>query len=243
MPERIEVGYTPASGVGMLGIYHKYILYTDSQGNQFYARGGPGYFGPGAAVGGLSEYSSSQFGNIKTQAGSYEPGTPDWDSARDPANQNSAAYPHPRETIRVGDDLSFDWQRIQEEMLDIDARDIPYDPRNTNSNAAVDETLRRVGLPSPVLDGPRDFWAPGSDVDLPGSGDPNFIPTNPIPTPEPPDFLRDLVDWSRHRGQIGAQGLPHKELTVILEQDYSKQSAGFKARAKRILKQIKKNNK
>jgi hypothetical protein len=35
----------------------------------------------------------------------------------------------------------------------------------------------------------------------------------------------------------------HKELTVILEQDYSKQSAGFKARAKRILKQIKKNNK
>ena len=47
MAERIEVGYTPASLVGGLGIYHKYILYTDSNGDQFYARGGPGYFGPG----------------------------------------------------------------------------------------------------------------------------------------------------------------------------------------------------
>ena len=52
MTEKIEVGYTPAAGVGGLGIYHKYILYTNSAGEQFYARGGPGYFGPGAADGG-----------------------------------------------------------------------------------------------------------------------------------------------------------------------------------------------
>lgn len=35
----------------------------------------------------------------------------------------------------------------------------------------------------------------------------------------------------------------HKELTVILEQDYTTQSAGFKARAKRTLKKIKNNSK
>ena len=35
----------------------------------------------------------------------------------------------------------------------------------------------------------------------------------------------------------------HKELTIILEQDYTIQSAGYKARAKRTLKKIKKNSK
>lgn len=41
MAERIEVGYTPAAFVGGAGIYHKYILYTNSDGEQFYTRGGP----------------------------------------------------------------------------------------------------------------------------------------------------------------------------------------------------------
>ena len=35
----------------------------------------------------------------------------------------------------------------------------------------------------------------------------------------------------------------HKELVLILEQDFHKQSAGYKARAKRTLKKIKKNSK
>ena len=64
MSEKIEVGYTRAAGVGGLGIFHKYILYTNSEGERFYARGGPGYFGPGAADGGLSETSTSPFGNM-----------------------------------------------------------------------------------------------------------------------------------------------------------------------------------
>jgi len=41
MKETIEVGYTPAAVVGFAGIYHKYILYTNSNGDRFYARGGP----------------------------------------------------------------------------------------------------------------------------------------------------------------------------------------------------------
>ena len=52
MTEKIEVGYTPAAVVGGLGIYLKYILYPDSNGNKFYARGGPGVLGPVAANGG-----------------------------------------------------------------------------------------------------------------------------------------------------------------------------------------------
>ena len=39
MTEKIEVGYTPAAFVGGLGIFHKYIIYTDSNGDKFYARG------------------------------------------------------------------------------------------------------------------------------------------------------------------------------------------------------------
>jgi hypothetical protein len=204
----IEVGYTRAAGVGGLGIFHKYIIFTDCDGNQYYARGGPGNFGPGAAGGGYDPFSLSPFGSIWTESGPYVPGTPDWDPAREPGGSGVL---HPRETIIEGGpgrDLTSEWERITSEMQDINARDIPYDPRSTNSNATVDEALRRVGLPSPAMDGPRDFWAPGSDVDLPGEGDPNFIPETYIPPPEPPSFIRDLLDWARHRAYEGARGLP-----------------------------------
>ena len=58
MSETIEVGYKPVIK-GSETIYHKYILYTNSKGEQFYARGGPGYFGPGATQGGGEEASFS----------------------------------------------------------------------------------------------------------------------------------------------------------------------------------------
>jgi hypothetical protein len=51
MTESIVVGYAPTPLGNGVPVYHKYILYTNSQGEQFYARGGPGYFGPGARVG------------------------------------------------------------------------------------------------------------------------------------------------------------------------------------------------
>lgn len=189
MTEKIEVGYAPAAGVGGLGIYHKYILYTNSAGEQFYARGGPGYFGPGAADGGLDESSASPFGNIKTQSGEYKKGSPDWDLARAPINPDPTSTPHPRETIIEGDDLSFDWQNIRDVMTDIDNRNIGYDPKDTNSNASVDEALRRSGLPTPTEDGPSDNWAPGSDFDMPG-GD---------VAPGGGDFWDELGDWMRDK--------------------------------------------
>lgn len=120
MTERIEVGYTPAAFVGGAGISHKYILYTNSNGEQFYARGGPGYFGPGAADGGRNETSSSPFGNIKTKSGDYDRNSPDWDKARDPTNPDPNATPHPRETIKEGDDLSREWNKIKETVKGVD---------------------------------------------------------------------------------------------------------------------------
>lgn len=100
MTEKIEVGYTPAAFVGGLGIFHKYIIYTDSNGDKFYARGGPGYFGPGAASGGRSESSTSPFGNIKTESGKYDDKSPDWDRARDPEHPDPNATPHPAKPSR-----------------------------------------------------------------------------------------------------------------------------------------------
>ncbi|MGY8870595.1 MAG: hypothetical protein ACKVJE_09160 [Pseudomonadales bacterium] len=51
--EKIEVGYSSTALGNSVAVYHKYILYTDKNGDQFYTRGGPGYFGPGAANGGF----------------------------------------------------------------------------------------------------------------------------------------------------------------------------------------------
>jgi Ca2+-binding RTX toxin-like protein len=193
MLEKIEVGYTPAAGVGALGIFHKYILYTDSSGNEFYARGGPGYIGPGASDGGLDESSTSPFGNIKTKDGAYTNKTPDWDFARDPNNTNPDLKPHPRELISEGADLGSAWERIKDAMRDIDNRDVPYDPTASNSNASVDEALRRSGLPSPKEDTPDKNWAPGSDYDMPG-GD---VSPNGEVFPGGRSFGEEVKEWVR----------------------------------------------
>ena len=103
MAERIEVGYAPAAFVGGLGFYHKYILYTNSAGQQFYARGGPGII--------------NEPGTIVTENGEYNKYSRDWD----------ADGTHPRETIIEGDDLSAKWYDIKTAMKDIDARDIEFE--------------------------------------------------------------------------------------------------------------------
>ena len=153
MADRIEVGYAPAAIVGGLGIKHKYIIYTKDVGvpteQKFIARGGPGVI--------------TEPGTIITESGPYTRDSRDWDPARAPTTDpthDPNAVPHPRETIIEGDDLSGDWQKIQDVMRDIDDRNIFYDPTDTNSNAAADEALRRAGLPVPTKDGPLDNFFP-----------------------------------------------------------------------------------
>jgi Ca2+-binding RTX toxin-like protein len=164
MNEKIEVGYAPTPLGNGIDVYHKYIIYTNSTGQQFYTRGGPGYFGPGAEDGGTEEFSTSDLGNIKTRTGEYVPGTPDWDDDGEP---------DPKETINEGPDLSEEWQKIVDTMNRIESSDIPYDPTKSNSNSAVDEALREAGLPEPKLDGPSDNWSPASNWDLPGGTHPS----------------------------------------------------------------------
>ncbi|MGK3273599.1 hypothetical protein ACSLNH_07975 [Comamonas kerstersii] len=177
MKEKIEVGYTPAAVVGFAGIYHKYILYTNSNGEQFYARGGPES---------RTETSPAPFpfGNIKTEYGEYKQGTPDWDNAR---GGDPNATPHPRETIIEGDDLSPQWEKIKDRMKEIGDSKIDYEFEDSNSNAVVDEALREAGLPTPQMDGPSDYWSPGSDFDLPGGNVPAADTGR--------DFLKDFREW------------------------------------------------
>lgn len=69
MAEKIEVFYGPTALSDAVPVYHKYIVYTDSNGDRFYARGGPGNIGPGAKDG--MDFSSSPFGPIQTEHGKY----------------------------------------------------------------------------------------------------------------------------------------------------------------------------
>ena len=156
MSEKFEVGYTRVPAVGAFDVYHKYILYTNNAGEQFYARGGPVFINDGTPN--VSDLK------LRTESGEYREGTPDWDKSVN----NPSLEPHTRETVGTGDDLSTKWQKIKDTIADIGSRNIPYDYEDTNSNATVDEALRSADVPAPLRDGPSDHWAPGSDYDLPG---------------------------------------------------------------------------
>ncbi|MGY8870596.1 MAG: calcium-binding protein, partial [Pseudomonadales bacterium] len=108
------------------------------------------------------------FGNIVGQTGEYTEGSPDWDSARVGDTDDIIDS---RELISAGEDLAQAWNDVVQSMSDIDSENHDYYPGESNSNAAVDEALRRAGLPEPVLDGIGDNWSPGSGWDLPGGGD------------------------------------------------------------------------
>jgi|GEM_PF-2900465 len=150
MSEKIEVGYSSTSLGNNIPVYHKYILYTDSAGNQFYARGEPYTNQDGSKV-------------LELDVGQYREGTPDWDSAR---NGDTTDTIDPRETIKTGDNLAEDWKIITDEMYKIATENHPYIPTEINSNTMADEALRRSGLNQPVKDGPQDNWSPGSGTVL-----------------------------------------------------------------------------
>jgi len=160
--ESIEVRYTPIGP----GYYHKYIVYTDSAGNQWAARGGPSA-GPGLSgsstgqSGSSSGSSGGAFGDIRTESGAYDPHFIDYD----PTGTN------PSETVKTGTDLSADWKRITDSIRDIGNEGHEYRPLDQNSNTTVDEALRRSGIAEPKGDGFGDNWSPGSGNNMPGGSD------------------------------------------------------------------------
>lgn len=150
MLEKIEVFYGPTKFGDTTPVYHKYIIYTNSNGDRYYARGGPGNYGPGAQNG--KDVSSSPFGPIDTEHGKYEVDTPDWDSD----NNN------PSEFIKEGNDLTQDWKNITDAMDRLKDVELPYLLDSRNSNSAVDFALRESGLREPQRDGIDELWSPGS---------------------------------------------------------------------------------
>lgn len=165
--ETIEVRYkfintSPVTGNSY---YHKYIVYTDSSGNHFAARGGPSKYVEG--IGQVIELTETEigiggtgFGYIETTYGEYDDDFIDWDFETDDVG----------ETIISGSDLSAYWDDIKQAMDDIESEQHTYRPLDANSNTTVDEALRRAGLSEPTLD--NLYNSPASGKELPeGNGD------------------------------------------------------------------------
>lgn len=167
--ETIEVRYKPI----LTGdVYHKYIIYTDSNGDQFIARGGPENGDGYDDRGGIDNSFPGTFGKVVTEVKVYDPisnQTPDVDSEND----------DPRETIISGADLSVEWANIVYYTQNFDFFDYQYQPMGQNSNAVVDNVLQSSGLPEPILD--STYISPGS-----GASFSIFLPPHPI---------SDLADW------------------------------------------------
>lgn len=87
--EKIEIGYINLNANGKISYYHKYILYTDANGNQFAARGGPA----------SSNNNDEGFGNLVTTVAKYDENFTDYDDGT-----------HTYETIIEAGDLSGVWE-------------------------------------------------------------------------------------------------------------------------------------
>ena len=145
--ERIEVGYRNIGSAPLLGDYHhKFLLYTDREGNQQTISGWTGEAAPGLPYGKMQ---------VETNL-PYDATNPDH-----PNNPNALGQSQHREVIATGADLSGTWQRMVTDAQSKDDR-YPYDPQLQNSNTLADSVLRSVGLPEPKQDGFNEHWAPAS---------------------------------------------------------------------------------
>jgi len=178
MAESIAVGFRE---IDIKGVYHKFIVYTDSSGNQWVTSAFPQNQRPGQPIDflpsdlpGIKPYQTD-WGSLEIKGGTSDPRR--YDSNYDYYPKNSdGTDKHPGkniefETVKTGENLKDDWDKIKAAMDEIGDEKRPYRPLE-NSNMAADEALRRAGIPLPKDDGFGDNWAPGSGNNLPGgSGD------------------------------------------------------------------------
>lgn len=159
MDERIEVGYRNIGSALGKDYHHKYLIYTDSQGEQHTISGWTGDPEPGLPYGRIH----------------VEPNLPfDASNPDHPDNPNTTGQRQYRELIATGPDLSQTWQRMVADAQSKDDR-YPYDPQLQNSNTLADSVLRSVNLPEPRNDGFFGHWSPASGRTL----DPNVQPVVP----------------------------------------------------------------
>ncbi|HEY0024466.1 MAG TPA: calcium-binding protein, partial [Longimicrobium sp.] len=178
--ETIQVVYRQIYG----SAHHKYLLYTDSDGNQQSISIFPEYdMNTGAWL--ESVRNRDPFGPMKVDDGPYTA------SRRDhPHNKMTENKDRHYETIATDADLSDEWNTMLDFAREIEANEVGYDLLERNSNTAVDEALRRAGLPAPKFDTPdiRDPERPN----LPALND------DPYPDYSAPASGRPW-DWRPHR--------------------------------------------
>jgi hypothetical protein len=159
MDEKIEVGYRNIGSALGKEYHHKFLLYTDKDGNQHTISGWTGDAQPGLPYGRM---------HIETDL-PYDKRNPDH-----PDNPNATGQKQYREEITHGADLSKTWERMIANAKTKDDK-YPYDPQLQNSNTLADSVLRDSGLPEPKKDGVFDHWAPASGRQL----DESIKPTVP----------------------------------------------------------------
>jgi len=177
MAESIAVGYRE---IDIKGVYHKFIVYTDSCGNQWVTSGFPEKQ-PDGSVSDLlprgfpgSGSSQTDFGLIVTKGGTSNPRRNDSNYPGYPKNSDGRDK-HPGkniefETVKTGDNLSDDWKKVTDAMDALAGEKHQYRPLE-NSNTAADEAHRRAGISEPKDDDFGENWAPGYENNLPGGSD------------------------------------------------------------------------
>jgi hypothetical protein len=153
-----ENGWFPGLAWSPRPVFHKYFVYTDANGNEWEARGGPsGVPALFAPMGYIETYHGPHTPEVVDAHGNtLREDSPDWDSEGD----------DPSELFMRGSDLSDVWQHICDIMDDVQARNIPYELLGPNSNSVVDHVHHVLGVDEPVMDGFKDYWAPGSGIPL-----------------------------------------------------------------------------
>ena len=159
MSEKIEIGYRNIGNKFGVDYHHKFILYTNKDGQQFTISGW---------TDDENQNPNLPFGNIRILANSpYDENNPD-SPARHPEQKQY------RELIAEAPDLSAKWQEM---VRNAQSKDniYPYDYLRQNSNTLADTLLREAGFPEPEKDGIFRHLAPGSGNRL----DRNLVPQHP----------------------------------------------------------------
>ncbi|MCW8091134.1 FG-GAP-like repeat-containing protein [Alteromonas sp. ASW11-130] len=164
---RIQLGYTKASGHGVHGKYHAFVIATDpATGEQYITRGGPsmsvlgvassGPAGSAAAaleVGGGQTIAGSGFGNVKAQSGVWS---------------ESLAFDRPSDTVHIQEvgNILMSYKQVVASMNSfadmVNKGSIGYWPTGPNSNSYAFSFVEELGFtrPSP------DLGAPGWDKQM-----------------------------------------------------------------------------
>ncbi len=181
--ENIEVRYThlPESLSDANPAHHKYLVYTNNEGNQYYLRFGPSSYTPlvvQEVVGqGRIFHALTSIFTLVLESGEYLPGTSDYDDPSLPPGSPPSSDAEfgdrldPSQVVMSGDDLSRVWAEMNRDALTIHNKKYEYMTLSHNSNSAVNELLRSQGIPQPSLDDV--YNSPGSGMPLDGDGGAN----------------------------------------------------------------------